>query len=66
MATGAAIQAFHVYFFEQIAMGNLNTIKGLLNGGVNVNLCDGSKLNDTTIHWAWYVLVVSILDIFMN
>eukprot|EP01041_Mallomonas_annulata_P002463 gene2463-4782_t len=52
VAKDSSLQAFHVYFFEQIAMGNISKIEKLLQGGVPVELFDGSKLNDSTIHWA--------------
>jgi hypothetical protein len=41
-----------VSFFEQVALGNVKNIVRLLAGGVPINIQDGSKVNDTPIHWA--------------
>ena len=52
VATDAAKQAFHVYMFEQIAMGRVETIGRLLHGGIPVSIRDGFDLDETTLHWA--------------
>ena len=38
VATESAKQAFHVYMFEQIAMGKSEAIERLLQGGVPVTI----------------------------
>lgn len=38
--------------FEQIARGNVNEITKLLLSGIPVDVLDGSKINDSTLHWA--------------
>lgn len=52
MAQGNAASAFHVYLFEQIALGNIDIIQKLLASGINVNTSDGSESQDTPLHWA--------------
>mmetsp|Transcript_23747 Transcript_23747/g.23961 ORF Transcript_23747/g.23961 Transcript_23747/m.23961 type:complete len:514 (+) Transcript_23747:118-1659(+) len=52
VANEATLQAFHVYLFEQIAMGNIHKIEKLLEGGIPLDILDGSKLDDSTLHWA--------------
>jgi hypothetical protein len=52
VAKSSARETFHVYIFEQIAMGHLSTIENLLNGRVPIDLCDGSPSQDTLLHWA--------------
>lgn len=52
LAVESSRQAFHVYLFEQIAMGNVDVITKLLIGGVPVDIRDGSKTDDGTLHWA--------------
>lgn len=52
VATDAAKETFHVYLFEQIAMGRTTKVEQLIKGGIPALLYDGSKLNDTTLHWA--------------
>ena len=52
VATDTAKQAFHVYMFEQIAMGRVETIGRLLLGGIPVSIRDGFDLDETTLHWA--------------
>jgi hypothetical protein len=52
VATDAAKQAFHVYMFEQIAMGRVETIARLLRGGVPVTIRDGFQLDESALHWA--------------
>lgn len=53
LANDATKQAtYHVYLFEQIAMGKVTLIESLLKGGVPVNILDSSKLCDSTLHWA--------------
>jgi hypothetical protein len=48
----AAIQAFHVYLFEQIAMGHSSIIEDLVSSGIPADLADDSDTADTTLHWA--------------
>jgi len=52
LAVESSRQAFHVYLFEQIAMGHEDVITKLLIGGVPVEIGDGSKTDDGTLHWA--------------
>ena len=52
VATDVGKQAFHVYMFEQIAMGRVEAIARLLQGGIPVSIRDGFDLNETTLHWA--------------
>lgn len=52
IATDSAQQIYHVYLFEQVAMGKLDMISDLIAGGVPVDITDGSKLNENPIHWA--------------
>lgn len=51
-AAGDAVNAFHVYFFEQIALGNYSTVMELLNSGVSAALRDGFASDDSALHWA--------------
>ena len=46
------LQTFHVYLFEQIAMGNNNTLSKLLNSGISSSLRDSSQVDDSLLHWA--------------
>lgn len=52
MANHAAIQAFHVYLFEQIAMGHNSIIDDLVSSGIPADLADDSDTADSTLHWA--------------
>lgn len=52
VATGGAKQAFHVYTFEQIAMGHLSEIRCLVEGRVSPNIADDTPLHDSALHWA--------------
>lgn len=45
-------EAFHIYLFEQIAIGDIDIITKLLIGGIPVEILDGSNLNDSILHWA--------------
>lgn len=38
--------------FEQVALGNIANIIKLIRGGIPTSTLDGSKINDTTLHWA--------------
>jgi hypothetical protein len=49
---GDATSAFHVYFFEQIALGNANTVSELLGSGLPASLRDGFASDDAALHWA--------------
>ena len=51
VANHSAIQAFHVYLFEQIALGNSYIIDDLVSSGVPVDLADDSEAADSTLHW---------------
>jgi Ankyrin repeats (3 copies)/Ankyrin repeat len=52
IATESAKQTFHLYLFEQVAIGDLNAIVRLLKGGLPVDLVDDSSTKDSTLHWA--------------
>jgi hypothetical protein len=52
VANHSAIQAFHVYLFEQIATGNSAVIDDLVSSGIPADLADDSSTADTTLHWA--------------
>ena len=52
VAQGKAVSAFHVYLFEQIALGNVETIKQLVKAGIGLSISDGSSTEDTPLHWA--------------
>lgn len=45
-------ETFHVYIFEQIAMGHLGPIDLLIKGRVPIDLCDDSESHDSLLHWA--------------
>jgi hypothetical protein len=49
---GDATSAFHVYFFEQIALGNAASVSELLNSGLPATLRDGFASDDSALHWA--------------
>lgn len=51
-ASESSRQAFHVFLFEAIAMGRMEAVEKLLEGGLPVSITDGSDLNDSTLHWA--------------
>ena len=46
------LQTFHVYLFEQIAMGNNETLSNLLLSGISSDLKDNSQVDDSLLHWA--------------
>ena len=46
------MQAFHVYTFEQVAMGSVDAIRSLLEGGVCPDIVDDTVLHDSALHWA--------------
>lgn len=52
VASDATKKTFHVSLFEQVALGNIPNIVKLVNGGVPIDVKDGSKSNDSPIHWA--------------
>lgn len=52
VASGGAVNAFHVYTFEQVAMGHLSEIRNLVKGKVSPNIVDDTKLRDSALHWA--------------
>lgn len=52
VANESTKSTFHVYFFEQVAMGNTSTIQRLLDGGLQVDIRDGSSSEDSALHWA--------------
>jgi hypothetical protein len=45
-------QVYIIMLFEQIALGNLSAVKRLVDGGVPADAKDGSKTDDSTLHWA--------------
>jgi hypothetical protein len=45
-------ETFHVFLFEQIAVGNAGTVVSLIDGGLPVDISDGSDIADTALHWA--------------
>ena len=51
VATEAVQSTFNVYFFEQVAIGNVDSIVRLLEGGIPCDLFDDSKIMDSTLHW---------------
>ena len=51
LASDATKQIFHVYLFEQIAMGNVKVISRLINGGIPIDIKDGFPLSESTLHW---------------
>jgi hypothetical protein len=52
VASGGAVNAFHVYTFEQIAMGHLSEIRCLVKGKVSPDIVDDTNLHDSALHWA--------------
>lgn len=52
IATDSARDSFHVYLFEQVAIGNLSAVEQILNSGVSACLSDCSNTKDTLLHWA--------------
>lgn len=46
------LQTFHVYLFEQIAMGNNAVLSRLLDAGIAADLRDSSQIDDSLLHWA--------------
>jgi hypothetical protein len=52
VACNGAIQTFHVYTFEQIAMGHCASLELLFKGRIPKDLCDDSPSKDSTLHWA--------------
>lgn len=52
LAGDASKQVFQVYFFEQVAMGKFDMIALLIQSGIPVSISDGSKADDTPLHWA--------------
>lgn len=52
LATNGAVDAYHVYAFEQVAQGNAAAVQRLLAGGVQADLKDCSPLADSLLHWA--------------
>lgn len=52
VAEPTALQAFHVYLFEKIALGQEAVIANLLDAGIAVDLRDSSSIDDSTLHWA--------------
>ena len=51
-AESSVLQAFHVYLFEKIALGQEDVIGNLLDAGIPVDLRDSSSIDDSTLHWA--------------
>ena len=51
IAQDSCKQTFHIYLFEQIAMGNTEIVRKLLYGGIPVDVQDGFQLNESTLHW---------------
>lgn len=45
-------QSIHAYLFEQIALGNIDSIILLKEAGVPLDILDGSTLEDSALHWA--------------
>jgi ankyrin repeat protein len=45
-------EAYHVFFFEQIANGDVSAVLNLLRGGVSANLRDDSATDDSALHWS--------------
>jgi hypothetical protein len=52
VANSSAQETFHVYIFEQIAMGHLASIELLIKGRVPIDICDDSESRDSLLHWA--------------
>eukprot|EP01038_Epipyxis_sp_PR26KG_P008804 gene8804-11887_t len=52
LANDSTKQVYHVYLFEQVAMGNASSIPSLVKGGIDVDISDGSKLSESPLHWA--------------
>lgn len=52
VANNSVKETFHVYIFEQIAMGRSDTVELLINGRVPTDLCDDSPSQDSLLHWA--------------
>ncbi len=52
VASDTTKSTFHVYFFEQVAIGNISAIQRLIDGGVPVDIRDGSSAEDSALHWA--------------
>jgi hypothetical protein len=52
VASSSVKETFHVYIFEQIAMGHLGSIELLIKGRVPIDLCDDSESHDSLLHWA--------------
>ena len=52
LANELSKQAFHVYMFEKVAMGEISSIALLLNSGIPISITDNSKVNDSLLHWA--------------
>jgi hypothetical protein len=52
IASHAGKDAIHVFLFEQIAMGNVETLSRLFAAGVPINITDGFAGDDSTLHWA--------------
>eukprot|EP00603_Paraphysomonas_imperforata_P008233 CAMPEP_0114423204 /NCGR_PEP_ID=MMETSP0103-20121206/6025_1 /TAXON_ID=37642 ORGANISM="Paraphysomonas imperforata, Strain PA2" /NCGR_SAMPLE_ID=MMETSP0103 /ASSEMBLY_ACC=CAM_ASM_000201 /LENGTH=1099 /DNA_ID=CAMNT_0001591853 /DNA_START=45 /DNA_END=3341 /DNA_ORIENTATION=- len=66
VANHAAIQAFHVYLFEQIAMGHSSVIEDLVSGGIPADLADDSDTADTTLHWAISFSNINAAQLLLN
>lgn len=52
MSTDNIKKTYHIYLFEQVALGNIKSINRILGGGIPIDIRDGSKTNDAPIHWA--------------
>lgn len=52
VANDTTKETFHVYMFEQIAMGHATSIDLLMKSGIPANLTDDSPLKDSGLHWA--------------
>ena len=48
----AAMQAYHVFLFEAVAMNKAERVAALLEGNVPPNILDGGSQKETLLHWA--------------
>ena len=66
VASPSVVQAFHVYLFEKIALGQENVISNLLDSGIPVDLRDSSSLDDCTLHWACSFGNLSVVELLLS
>jgi len=64
-SSAAARDAYHVFFFEAIAMGDLDRITRLLDGGVPSSVAD-QNTKDTPLHWAASFGSAEVVEILMS